>query len=261
MAEAVEPTIGMFLPEAKPDRAPVAAGGRHRRRWSTTTRAIRRVAAGEAFDPSPVEPRSAHRALQLANGMKVALLPKKTRGETAQIELRLDIGDSESLRNSSPVSGFTGSDARARHDEARPAGVRRRARQAAREARHRRRRRDRRASRATTVRASVPDVLRLAAEALREPAFAPSEFEQLKRERLTALEQSRTRSERRSRAARPRAPAIRIRPTTCATRRRSTRRSSASGDGRRGRQGVSREVLRRRRTPSSRSSATSTPRP
>jgi zinc protease len=35
-------------------------------------------------------------------------------------------------------------------------------------------------------------VLRLAAEALREPAFLPSEFEQLKRERLTALEQSRT---------------------------------------------------------------------
>ena len=30
----------------------------------------------------------------------------------------------------------------------------------------------------------LPDVLRLAAEALREPAFPPSEFEQLKRERL-----------------------------------------------------------------------------
>jgi len=45
---------------------------------------------------------------------------------------------------------------------------------------------------AKTVRASVPDVLRLIAEALREPSFVPSEFEQLKRERLTALEQSRT---------------------------------------------------------------------
>jgi zinc protease len=45
---------------------------------------------------------------------------------------------------------------------------------------------------AKTVRGSVSDVLRLVAEALREPAFVPSEFEQLKRERLTALEQSRT---------------------------------------------------------------------
>jgi zinc protease len=45
---------------------------------------------------------------------------------------------------------------------------------------------------ATTVRASVPDVLRLTAEALREPAFPASEFDQLKREVLTQLEQSRT---------------------------------------------------------------------
>jgi zinc protease len=45
---------------------------------------------------------------------------------------------------------------------------------------------------ATTVRESVPGVLRLAAEALREPAFAPSEFAQLKSELLTRLEQSRS---------------------------------------------------------------------
>jgi zinc protease len=123
--------------------------------------------------------------------MKVALLSKKTRGETAQIELRLDVGATETLRNSSPASAFTASmleRGTAKHD-----------RQAFADALDKLRTKldiggggATVAVNATTVRGSVPDVLRLAAEALREPAFVPAEFEQMKRERLTALEQSRS---------------------------------------------------------------------
>ena len=183
-------TLGMFLPEAKADRAPLAA--------AVDVPALVRnykgdppVAAGEAFDPTPSNLEARTERLQLPNGMKVALLPKKTRGETAQIELRLDIGDTESLRNSNPASSFTAAmleRGTAKHD-----------RQAFADALDKLRAKldiggggANVAVAATTVRASVPDVLRLAAEALREPAFTPSEFEQLKRERLAGLEQSRT---------------------------------------------------------------------
>jgi zinc protease len=183
-------TIGMFEPEAKPDRVPAVAAVDVPALVSNY-KGDPPIAAGEAFDPSPANLEARTERLQLDNGMKVALLPKKTRGETAQIELRLDIGDTESLRNSSPVSSFTAAmleRGTAKHD-----------RQAFADALDKLRTKlniggggatvvvD-----ATTVRGSVADVLRLAAEALREPAFAPSEFEQLKRERLTALEQSRS---------------------------------------------------------------------
>jgi len=183
-------TIGMFLPEAKPDRAPLAA--------AVDIPALVRnykgdppVAAGEAFDPTPANLEARTERFRLPNGMRIALLPKKTRGETVDLELRLDIGDTESLRNSSPVSAFTAAmleRGTAKHD-----------RQAFDDALDRLRAKvDIGGGGATvmasakTVRASVPDVLRLIAEALREPSFVPSEFEQLKRERLTALEQSRT---------------------------------------------------------------------
>ena len=39
------------------------------------------VAAGEAFDPSPANLDARTQRFTLPNGMKVALLPKKTRGE------------------------------------------------------------------------------------------------------------------------------------------------------------------------------------
>ncbi|MEO9135276.1 MAG: pitrilysin family protein [Casimicrobiaceae bacterium] len=183
-------TLGEFLPETKPDRAPLAA--------AVDIPALVRnykgepaVAAGEAFDPTPSNLEARTERFQLPNGMKVALLPKKTRGETAQFELRFDIGDVSSLKNSAPVSTLTAAmleRGTTRHD-----------RQAFQDVL------DKLHAKldiggggatvsvaATTVRASIPDVLRLAAEALREPAFPPSEFEQLKNELLARLEQSRT---------------------------------------------------------------------
>jgi len=183
-------TIGMFLPEAKPDRAPTVAAV-DVPALVNNYKGDPAVVAGESFDPSTSNLESRTERFQLSNGMKVALLSKKTRGETAQIELRLDIGDTESLRNSSPVSSFTASML--------DRGTTKTDRQAFADALDKLRTKldiggggATVVVNATTVRASVPDVLRLAAEALREPAFMPAEFEQMKRERLTALEQSRS---------------------------------------------------------------------
>ena len=88
-----------------PTRSPTA---RRRRppstspRWSRTTRAIAGVAAGEAFDPTPANLEARTQRFTLPNGMKVALLPKKTRGETVQFQLRLHHGDEASLKGMAP---------------------------------------------------------------------------------------------------------------------------------------------------------------
>jgi zinc protease len=183
-------TLGMFVPEAKPDRAPSVA--------EVDIPALVRdykgdppVAAGEAFDPTPANLEARTERLQLPSGMKVALLAKKTRGATVQIEMRLDIGDTASLANSVPLSSLTA--------ERLERGTARHDRQAFQDALDKLRAKLDAGGgggvvtvSATTVRASVADVLRLAAEALREPAFAAPAFEQLKRERLAPLEQSRT---------------------------------------------------------------------
>ena len=196
-------TIGMFVPEAKPDRAPAAV--------AVDVPALVRdykgeapVAAGEAFDATPANLEAHTHRLQLPNGMKVALLAKKTRGETAQIELRLDVGDAASLASSDPASSLAAA-MLAR-------GTAKHGRQAFEDALDKLRAKldiggggATVTAAATTVRASVPDLLRLIAEALREPAFAPDEFEQLKRERLTRLEQSRTDPESIARRAAARA--------------------------------------------------------
>jgi zinc protease len=183
-------TLGLFEPEAKPDRAPLAA--------EMNIPALVRnykgeppVAAGEAFDPTPANLEARTQRFALSNGMKVALLPKKTRGETAQLDIRLDVGDAKSLENTSPVSSITA--------EMLERGTAKHDRQAFQDALDKLRAKldiggggATVTVSATTVRASVPDVLRLAAEALREPAFPASEFAQLKSELLTRLEQSRT---------------------------------------------------------------------
>ena len=44
------------------------------------------VAAGEAFDPTPANLEARTQRFTLPNGMKVALLPKKTRGETVRVQ-------------------------------------------------------------------------------------------------------------------------------------------------------------------------------
>ena len=189
--EGVEPD-GRHVPARGEARSRAIAGARrHSGAGAATTRAIRRSPPAKRSIRRRPTSRRAPSACSLPNGMKVALLPKKTRGETAQFELRLDIGDVSSLRNSTPVSTLTA--------EMLERGTTKHDRQAFEDALDKLRAKldiggggATVSVAATTVRANVPDVLRLAAEALREPAFVPSEFEQLKRERLTRLEQSRT---------------------------------------------------------------------
>ena len=201
------------------------------------------VAAGEAFDPSPANLEARTQRVELANGMTLAMMPKKTRGEIVRFSLRMRFGDREVAQGHGAGRLARRLDAVARHARARAPGVRRRARRATLEGRFGGGV-DAASASGETVRANIVPTLKLVAEAMTAPAFDAGEFDKLVRARLASLEQ-RAPIRRRSRAARSAGTSSPTRPATCARRRRSTsRRAVARGEARR-RQGVPREVLRR----------------
>ena len=76
-------SVAQFIPDAKPDRAPLVA--------PVDVAALVKdykgdpaASAGELFVATPANLESRTQRITLANGMKVALLPKKTRGETVE---------------------------------------------------------------------------------------------------------------------------------------------------------------------------------
>jgi zinc protease len=91
-------TVGEFIPVTAPVRAEippktdVAAAVKDYK--STTT-----VEAGEAFDPSPANIDNRSVRFTLPDGMKVALLSKKTRGGSVHASITLHFGDLENLKN------------------------------------------------------------------------------------------------------------------------------------------------------------------
>jgi zinc protease len=183
-------TLGQFIPDAKPDRAP-APPNVDILAMVKDYKGDPGVAAGESFEPTPANLEARTQRFTLPNGAKVALLPKKTRGETVQVQIRLHQGDEASLRGMSPRGGMTAAML--------SLGTKKHDRQAFEDALDGLRAKlaivggeTETTARGQTVRTHLPDLLRLTAEALREPSFPATEFEKLKRERLTALEEQKT---------------------------------------------------------------------
>ena len=98
-------TVGTFLPEDNPQRADIPAA-------PTVAEVLKdfkqqkELSAADAFDPSQdnILRRS---ELKTIGGLKVALLPKKTRGETVSVALTLNWGDEKSLFGKQTVSSMT----------------------------------------------------------------------------------------------------------------------------------------------------------
>ena len=183
-------TIGEFVPDPKPDRAPAAA--------AVDVAALVKdykgdaaVAAGETFDPTPANLDARAQRFTLGNGMKVALLPKKTRGESVSFNLTLRFGDEKSVQGKAATGALTGGML--------SRGTAKRSRQEIEDGFDKLRAKVGVSGSQTgasasgqTYRAQLPDVLRLTAEVLREPSFPGSELEQLKRQRATRFEASRS---------------------------------------------------------------------
>jgi zinc protease len=182
-------TLGMFIPTPKPDRAeipptPDVAAMLKDYKGDTA------MAAGEAFDPSPanIEARTTRSE---AGGIKMAFLPKKTRGGKVVAQMVLRYGDERSLLNRATAAQLAGTMLMR--------GTSKRTRQQIQDELDRLKARASVFGGATqavvtveTTRENLPAVMRLVAEVLREPAFPASEFELLKQEQLAGIEQSKS---------------------------------------------------------------------
>ena len=183
-------TLGEFIPDAKPDRAPEVAAA-DIASVVAKYRGDPAVAAGETFDATPANLEARTERFKLANGMSVALLSKKTRGASVRFALQLDYGDVDSLANTAALGPLSANML--------GRGTTVRNRQKFEDSLDRLRAKlafsgggGRASASGETVRPNLAETLRLMAEALRTPGFAASEFETVKRERLAALEQTRT---------------------------------------------------------------------
>jgi zinc protease len=182
-------TLGMFIPTPKPDRAEIPATPD----LTATLKDYKGdagVAAGEAFDPSPANIESRTTRTE-AGGIKLALLPKKTRGGKVVAQMAIRYGSEQSLMNRSTAAQFAGSMLMR--------GTKKHTRQQIQDEL------DRLKARANvfggptqamvtieTTRENLPAVMRLAAEILREPSFPDDEFDQLRRQNLAAVEEQKS---------------------------------------------------------------------
>jgi zinc protease len=182
-------TVGVFIPTAQPDRTEVPA-------TPDLTALLKdykgdtAIAAGEAFDPSPASIEGRTTRSTLPSGLKVALLPKKTRGATVVAAMTLRFGDEKSLVNTSSIADLT-ADMLMR-------GTTKHTRQELKDELDRLKARVAIAGGPTQVTASVETIhdnfaaaLTLLAEMLQSPAFPASELDQLKEQNLAAIEQQR----------------------------------------------------------------------
>ncbi len=175
-------TIGTFQPAAKPDRAEIPSA-------PDLTALLKdyqgrgAIAAGEAFDATPenIEKRLIRRTLP--GGMKLTLLPKKTRGETVAAQLVLRWGDEASKADRGTACNVASAllmrgTTKHTRTELRDALTRLRTSASV----------SLDGATFETQRKSLSETLTLIAEMLREPAFPQAEFDQLRESTRTSLD-------------------------------------------------------------------------
>ena len=151
----------------------------------------RAVSRGEAFEPTPANIDSRTIVLTLDNGVRVAVLPKESRGNAVSVSLSLRYGTEDALMGRSMAGEFAGimltrGTTRLSHQEISDELARLKA-----EANLNSGTTAIDAS-ATTVRGNLSEVLRLLVESLRQPAFDPAEFELLRENVLATIETRRS---------------------------------------------------------------------
>ncbi|MEK6281514.1 MAG: pitrilysin family protein [Acidobacteriota bacterium] len=182
-------TLGMFVPTPKPDRAEIPPTPD----LATALKDYKgdaAVATGEAFDPAPANIES--RTIRTeAGGIKLALLPKKTRGGKVNAQMTLRFGDEKNLMNRTTAAGLAASMLMR--------GTTKHTRQQIQDEFDRLKAQVNVFGGATqagvfieTTRENLPAVMKLVAEILREPAFPQTEFDQLKSEMLASIEEQKS---------------------------------------------------------------------
>jgi zinc protease len=183
-------TLGQFIPAKNPDRAEIPA--------APDTAVLLKdykggeaISQGEAFDPTPSNIESRLTRTRLASGMKVVLLPKKTRGGTVVAQATVRFGDEKSLFGKSAAAQLAGG--------LLMRGTKNKTRQQIQDETDRLKARlnvsggiNGATATVETMEANLAGALRLAAEILRQPSFPESEFEQVRQQRIAAIEAGRS---------------------------------------------------------------------
>jgi zinc protease len=183
-------TLGMFIPTDKPEKAEVPSSPDLAKLFDGY-KGRAEIAMGEAFDVSPANLDARSQRTTLSEGTKAVLLPKKTRGETVNLRLVLRYGTADSLKGLETAGDLL--------PPLMVRGTKNLTRQQIQDELDK--------NRATlsgqgdtgtatftiqTKRANLPAVLNLLKQILREPTLPTDEFEVLRRQRLSNLEEQLT---------------------------------------------------------------------
>jgi zinc protease len=182
-------TLGEYVPTEKPDRTEVPGLPDIAADVASYT-GRQTIAQGEAFDASPANVDRRTVRFTAPNGLKGALLPKKTKGGMASVQLTLRFGQEASLRDRAATPELTGAMLMR--------GTLRHSRQELADAFDQLKAEVMVTGGATSANAriTVPRehlaaALKLVAEVLREPAFPASELETLAKQQSTGIESQR----------------------------------------------------------------------
>ncbi|MFC0250727.1 M16 family metallopeptidase [Massilia consociata] len=173
-------TTGTFVPEEAPQRALVPAAPSVESLLKDFKPAASTLVS-EDFDPSQANIMK-RTTLTTAGGVKLALLPKKNRGETVTVDLRRHFGDEKNLFGKGTTAALTSAmlmRGTTKYSRAELADAFDKLKMSG-SPQH-----------FQTTRENLPEALRLAAHVLKEPGFPAAEFEQLRQQMLVGLEASR----------------------------------------------------------------------
>jgi len=176
--------VGTFIPDDQPQRADITAAPPVAEVMKDF-KAKQSVLTSEVFDPSQ-DNINARTEITTIGGLKVALLPKKNRGEAVSVDLQLHWGDEKNLFNQQMVAAFA--------DEMLMRGTSRYTREQLADA-FAKLKMSGGVYGFQTTGPNLDAALRLVAHVLREASFPPDEFEQLRQQWLVGIESSRNEPE------------------------------------------------------------------
>ena len=179
-------TLGEFVPTKDPDRSEIPPVPDDTATFKDFKGGAA-VSEGEVFDPSPKNIESRLTRAKLANGVKVVLLPKKTRGGVVTLHFTARFGDEKTLFGKAAVGELTGA--------VLMRGTKNKTRQQIQDEMDRLKAQIRVSGgvnsasvQIQTTEPNLADSLKLATEILRQPAFPEAEFEQVRKQMIAGIE-------------------------------------------------------------------------
>jgi len=183
-------TVGVFIPEATPDRVVVPDAPSMEQLLREYPTSIN-ITDGEVLDPNPASIEKRITRLKLPSGFKVTLLPKGTRGDTVSADINFRFGNEALVTGKNAAAQLAGS--------LLMRGTSTMNRQQIQDAMQKLNAQiglggglnSASASIETTSENLIP-AIRLAMQILRDPVFPESDFEQIRTQQIAAIERNRT---------------------------------------------------------------------